>query len=54
MDENDYRYEDADAGEYEGSAGEPRPRTQAQHANLDDTGYAPAQAVWMFPDPRGR
>ena len=44
MDENDYRYEDADAGEYEGSAGEPRPRTQAQHANLDDTGYAPAQA----------
>lgn len=44
MDENDYRYEDADAGEYEGSAGEPRPRTQAQHVNnMDNTGYAPAQ-----------
>ncbi len=44
MDENGYRYEDADAGEYEGSAGEPRPRTQSQHVNnMDNTGYAPAQ-----------
>jgi hypothetical protein len=44
VDENDYRYEDADAGEYEGSAGEPRPRTQARHVNnMDNTGYAPTQ-----------